>query len=108
MVNLLYIWKQSLIVKFMRRNFRLFLILVAGSFLFLYGCQKEIDETIEATNEKVFTQSSPVTDLVRRTVQKDGSIDNIIDGSSCSSLVLPITIIVNGVEMILDSPNDFL
>lgn len=91
----------------MRRNFKIFLILVVGSFLFLYGCQKEIDETIEAPKEEVFTHGSPVTDLIRRTAQKDGSADNIIDGSSCSSLILPISIVVNGVELNLDSPNDF-
>jgi hypothetical protein len=96
-----------MIVKFMRRSFRIFLILVVGSFLFLYGCQKEIDETIEAPKKEVFTQGSSVADLVRRTVQKDGSADNIIDGSSCSSLILPVTVIVNEKEITLDTPDDF-
>lgn len=91
----------------MRRGFRIFLLLVAGSFLLLYGCQKEIDETIEAPKEEVFTIGSPVADLVRRTALKDGSTDNIIDRSSCSTLILPVTVFVNGKEITLDTPDDF-
>ena len=91
----------------MRANFKIFIPIIILSIIFLSGCQKEIDETIEAPKEEVFTQGSPVTDLVRRTAQNDGSADNIIDGSSCSSLILPITVIANGVELNLDSPNDF-
>ena len=94
-------------VKIMRRSFRIFSIFVVSSVLFLYGCQKEIDETIDAPQKEVFTQDSPVTDLVRRTVLKDGSLDNIIDGSSCSSLMLPVTIIVNGQEITLNSSDEF-
>ena len=91
----------------MRRIFRIFTLLVASSFLFLYGCQKEIDETAEAPQKEVFIQSSPVADLVQQTVLKDGSSDNIIDGSSCSSLILPVTVIVNGQEITLVTPDDF-
>ena len=75
---------------------------MAFSFLIL-GCQNEIDETIEAPKEEVFNLVSPVADLVQRTALRDGSADNIVDGSSCSSLVLPITVIVNGLEISLDS-----
>jgi len=94
-------------MKIMRRNYKIFSILIASSFLFLLGCQKEIDETIESPQEEVFTQVSPITDLVRRTTLKDGSSDNIIDGSSCSSLILPVSVIVNGQEMTINSPDDF-
>ena len=79
---------------------------MAFSFL-IFGCQNEIDETIEAPKEEVFNQVSPVADLVQRTALRDGSADNIVDGSSCSSLVLPITVIVNGLEITLDSKEDF-
>lgn len=75
--------------------------------LFVTGCQKEINETIEATTEDVFSSETVVADLIQKTALKDGSEDNIIDGSSCSSLVLPITVHVNGLEIILDEPKDF-
>jgi hypothetical protein len=91
----------------MRGSFRTFSILVVSSLLILNGCQKEIDETIEATNKESFTQGSDVADLLRRTAQKDGSSDNIIDGSSCSSLLLPVTVAVNGQDLTLNSPDDF-
>lgn len=92
----------------MRTKFKLFVPLIAFNFLFLFGCQKEIDQKIEAPLEEVFTQESLVAELVQRTALRDGSSDNIIDGSSCTSIVLPITVNVNGLDITLDSKEDFI
>jgi hypothetical protein len=39
---------------------------------------------------------------------RDGSDDNIIDKSSCSSIVLPIIVVANGLEIHLDSEEDLV
>jgi len=92
----------------MKTSLRLFaLVSIMGLFLFS-GCQKEATEIIDTQSEKVITPDSKIAELVQRTAMKDGSEDNIIDKSSCTSLVLPITVVVNGIEIILDSYEDFV
>ena len=91
----------------MKTRFSLFTPLLIMSLFCFSGCQKEVTEIIDPPAGDAFTPVSPVADLVLRTSLKDGSDDNIIDGSSCSSLVLPITVVVNGLEITLDSKEDF-
>ncbi len=86
-------------------NSLILLLTIVG--IFLSGCQKEVTEIIDPSAEEAFNSSSTVADLVNRTSLNDGSDDNIIDGSSCTQLVLPITVIVNGLEITLDSKEDF-
>ncbi len=91
----------------MKPFFKLYAPFLIVSLFYISGCQQEVTEIIDPPPGQVFTPLSPIADLVQRTVLKDGSADNIIDGSSCTSLVLPITVIVNGLEITLDSINDF-
>lgn len=91
----------------MKPFFKLYAPFLIVSLFYISGCQQEVTEIIDPPPGQVFTPVSPIADLVQRTVLKDGSADNIIDGSSCTSLVLPITVIVNGLEITLDSINDF-
>ena len=92
----------------MRAKIKLFTPIIILGILFLSGCQKEIDETIDTPTAEVFTPESVVADLVQRTSLRDGSSDNIVDGLSCTSLVLPITAHVNGLEITIDSEEDFI
>jgi hypothetical protein len=85
---------------------RLFTLISVISIFYLNGCQQEATEIIEIPAEQVITPDSKIAGLVQRTAMNDGSKDNIIDKSSSTSLVLPITIIVNGIEIILDSNED--
>jgi len=92
----------------MKTSLRLFTLFSMIGFLFFIGCQQDVTEIIDIPAEQVITPDSKIAELVQRTAMKDGSDDNIIDKSSCSSLVLPITVIVNGIEIILDSEEDFV
>lgn len=91
----------------MRINFKLLSMISIISLIWFGGCQQEVTEIID-TPEQVITAGSSVADLIQRTSMRDGSDDNIIDNSSCTALVLPITITVNGLEIILDSEEDFV
>jgi hypothetical protein len=83
------------------------MLLLAGIFVILSGCQKEITEIIDPPEGEVFKTNTPVSDLIQRTSLNDGSFDNIIDGSSCTLIKLPISVMVNGQEILLESPKDF-
>lgn len=84
-----------------------YLLLLAGIIVFLFGCQKEVTEIIDPPQGEVFDTNTPVSDLIQRTSLNDGSFDNIIDGSSCTTIKLPISVKVNGQEILLESAEDF-
>lgn len=48
-----------------------------------------------------------VADYISRIALNDGSFDNIIDKTSCARLILPVTVLVNGQEVQINSADDF-
>jgi hypothetical protein len=66
--------------------------------VFLMGCQQESVEIIEPAQEEVITPGSGLAGLMVNTSASDGSPDNILDGSSCLSVVFPVSAVVNGKE----------
>ena len=77
------------------------------TFSILAGCQDEIDEIEKPPLEDLIGANSPISDLVRRVVLKDGSNDNIIDKSSCTTVLLPITVVFGREEFDINSEEDF-
>ena len=74
--------------------------------LSLASCQKE-EETIIQDNTQSFAKTSPIASLLARTSQNPTSIDNIVDNSSCFSVVLPVTVIVNSQQITVTSQTDY-
>ena len=83
-----------------------FYILICLLFLSLTSCQKE-EETIIQDNTQSFAKTSPIASLLARTSQNPTSIDNILDNSSCFSVVLPVTVIVNSQQITVTSQTDY-
>ena len=73
----------------------------------LGGCQEEVIEITEPQNDTTINSTSPVADLVKKTSMNDGSADNILDSASCLSVVLPVTVRANGVEVEIISEEDY-
>lgn len=71
------------------------------------SCQKEISQTIQPSQDEILAANSTVLNLVNKTVANDGSKDNIIDKASCLSVNLPVTVLINGLEIIVDSEADY-
>jgi len=81
-----------------------YLSLFLGVFI---SCQNEITEIVQPPEGETLQANANVTTLVSKTVTKDGSIDNIIDNANCVTIQLPVTVVVNGLEIIIDSEADF-
>tara|TARA_R110002074_G_scaffold24208_1_gene72423 strand:- start:27213 stop:29048 length:1836 start_codon:yes stop_codon:yes gene_type:complete len=91
----------------MKKLINLQFLLLLGLVLFLGSCQKEDKEFIDETNnEETFTANSTITNLLRSASQNNGTMDNIIDGSDCFSVVFPIEVFANGQKLTLESIND--
>jgi hypothetical protein len=82
----------------------LFLSLLTALFM---SCQTEVSEIIQPSQDEALQANTTVANLVQKTATKDGSKDNIIDNASCISVQLPVTVNVNGLEIIIDSEEDF-
>jgi hypothetical protein len=82
------------------KNFTLFIaIVVFGS---LYSCQKET--VSETSSPESLTKASALSSLMSRVTQSPTSKDNILDGTSCFSVVLPVSISVDSNNVtVLDS-----
>ncbi len=86
----------------------LLMTLLALLTLFVSGCQEDILEITTPPPEEAITIDSNVASLLKRTSLKDGSADNIIDHSSCMSVNLPVSVVVNGVALTITTEDDFV
>ncbi len=89
----------------MKPNFKFALIFTLFALLTFNACQQEAVE-ITQNQDEVFEPTSNVASLVRSTASNDVSSDNIMDGTDCFSVNLPVTIIANGITITIDSLED--
>lgn len=74
--------------------------------LLLFSCRTEDMEIVEPSVEDAFGVNSTIANLLKRTVTNDGSHDNILDGASCFDIKLPITVIANGIKVVIENEDD--
>ncbi|QBA64759.1 hypothetical protein [Muriicola soli] len=74
--------------------------------LVITSCRKEESEFIQGPQEQALKANSAVANLLQRTAMKDGSDDNIVDQANCISLEFPFTVVVNGMELTVNSEED--
>lgn len=77
------------------------------AFVLLNSCRTEEMEIINPPEDDTLFANSTVASLMQRTASNDGSNDNIIDNANCFNIQLPVTVFVNGLEIIVDSEADF-
>jgi len=75
--------------------------------LLFTSCQDEVTEIIGPDQQEIIVPNSSLASLMQKTASMDGSLDNIIDNASCLAIKLPVTVSVNGVEIIIDSEEDY-
>ena len=91
----------------MKTNMKTLLLIPFFALLMLTSCQEEAIEITPTDETEALAPESELTSLMLSTSTMDGSADNIIDGASCLSVELPITVKVKGLEIIIDSKEDF-
>lgn len=70
------------------------------------SCQSEVDD-VQGENPNTNSANSTTTTNLKRTSMYDGSFDDFLDGASCSSILLPVTAKVNGVQVSILSQLDY-
>lgn len=89
------------------KKFNLAFILILFALTALTSCQDEVVEITDPSSEQTIVAGSSLATNMMRTATLDGSWDNIIDGANCLSVELPVTVIVNGLEVVIDSEDDY-
>ncbi|MCJ7468014.1 MAG: hypothetical protein MUO53_15140 [Maribacter sp.] len=81
-------------------------IIILSIVLLNLSCRKEEFVSIPGPDQQPLANTT-VADLLERTALNDGSIDNIIDKSNCFTVQLPVTVKVNGSDLLISSDEDF-
>ncbi|UUF12434.1 MULTISPECIES: hypothetical protein [Flavobacterium] len=84
-------------------------IVTAAALMSIVGftsCQSEIDNE-QGENPDTNSANSTTTTNLKRTSMYDGSFDDFLDGASCSSILLPVTAKVNGVQVSVLTQADY-
>ena len=76
-------------------------------FITFFSCQKEEMVIIDENNNETLTSTSPLTGLITRVSQNPTAIDNVLDNSSCFKVKLPVTVIVNGQNIVVATETDY-
>ncbi|MFI1745394.1 hypothetical protein [Thalassobellus sediminis] len=91
----------------MKIKLKTLLLLPFFALLIFTSCQDEVTDISVPEEAEALTATSELTSLMTSTAKLDGSKDNIIDKASCLSIELPVTVIVNGLEITVDSEEDY-
>ncbi|WP_298555334.1 hypothetical protein [uncultured Algibacter sp.] len=91
----------------MKTNMKTLLLIPFFALLLFSSCQDEVTEITQPEESEALTAESELTSLMFSASIMDGSADNIIDNASCTSIKLPVTVEVNGLQIIIDSEEDF-
>ncbi|WP_298236834.1 hypothetical protein [uncultured Algibacter sp.] len=83
------------------------LLLPFFALIMFTSCQDEVTEITDPNEAEALVADSNLTAMVSATAKFDGSKDNIIDRANCLSVNLPVTVVVNGLEIIIDSEEDY-
>ena len=83
----------------------LFLFALFALFSFT-ACQDEVSDIINPNEQEAIASNSTLATLMGRTTANFGGADNILDGSSCFSVELPVTIVVSDITIIIETEDD--
>jgi hypothetical protein len=89
----------------MNKFVKYFIALFSITLLFA-SCQDD-DEKINVNTTDTLTNTSPLSSLLLRVSQNPTSNDNVVDNSSCFSIQLPVTVIVNSQQIIVSEEADY-
>ena len=89
-------------------SFRINSIVISLLFvLFCFtSCQDEINEIENPNDQEAIVPNSTLVNLMGRTAANSGAADDILDGASCFSVELPVTVVVNDITTIIETEAD--
>lgn len=81
-------------------------LLLSFVVILFIACQKD-ELVVIQDNTQNLSYNSPLTNLISRVAQSATSKDNVLDNSSCFSILLPVVVNVDGKQIIVSNENDY-
>jgi hypothetical protein len=91
----------------MKTKMKTLLLIPFFALLLFTSCQDEVTDITQPNEAEALKANSELTTFIGATAKMDGSKDNIIDNANCLSVELPVTVIANGLEITVDSTEDY-
>jgi len=91
----------------MKTSYPFIIPFVAAIILFASSCRKEEFAFVGTAPDQTLLAGSAVVTQLQNIALNDGSADNIIDQASCLSIKLPINVLLNGVSITINTPEDY-
>jgi hypothetical protein len=70
------------------------------------ACQDEVTEVDDPNAQETMVPNSGLTSLMSRTTANFGAADDILDGTSCFSVELPVTIVISDINIVIETEAD--
>lgn len=90
----------------MKSKITFFLIVTLMLALSLTSCRTESTEFIQEPADETLQPGSQTAILMQQMSLNDGSVDNIIYPANCFNFQLPVTVVVNGTEITINTYDD--
>src|SRR5690606_36350378 len=90
----------------MKSKITFFLMATILSALTFTSCRTESTEFIQEPADETLQPGSQTAALMQQVSLNDGSVDNIIYPANCFNFQLPVTVIVNGTELTINTYDD--
>lgn len=90
----------------MKRKINYSLYLIFLILLTLISCQDEIIDISSSNESEVLQSNSQLVNFISNVTANDGSVDDVLDGSSCFSIQLPVTVSANNITIVIEDEVD--
>ena len=90
----------------MKTKINLLLVFFLFALLCITACQNEETGINDPNEQETIVPNSVLANLISNATANSGAIDNILDGTSCFSIELPVTIIVSDVTITIENEDD--
>ncbi|MGJ8549795.1 hypothetical protein [Winogradskyella wichelsiae] len=87
-------------------NFNRILLYFFFALFCLTSCQDEIHEVENPTEQETIVPDSALSNLMSNMAANFSTVDDILDGTSCFTIELPVTVIVDGSTIVIESEID--
>ena len=91
----------------MKHVYRLFLLILLASSTLITSCQKESLEIIDETDDNTEAIGADLTNLLLRATLNEGDVDDLILLGDCFTIAFPFTIIIDGIEVVVEGEQDY-
>ena len=90
----------------MKTQFNRYILFAFLSLFLCLACQDENSEVDTPEEQEIIQPNSPLASFIANVTANYGAYDNILDDSDCFSVELPVTLVVQGVAVYIETLDD--